>query len=646
MLKNGIFLLVALLLLRGDYSRAAVSLAIRDFSFKSGADQLFVSAHVDGFAENRTSVKLIYRFQFDAEHSIAMSRGADDTFTATIPLANLKPGQMVRWRMEASEADAVARAPQAAPANQTGPIYVGTVAQLPQDATKLPTLHVFAANPSLAASRSGTRGSVFYAGEFYDNVFIRIRGSSTQRLPKKSYKIDFNKGHHFRFDPALRRVSEININSTYSDKAFIRQSLAADFYAKSGVPTPITFPLRLQWNGEFHSISMFVEQPDNDFLIRNGLDKNGALYKMYNAFSEYGRAEKKTRHSEDERDLNSFISSLNRLTGRALDAAIFDNVNVPETLNYHVATILMQNCDVALKNYYLYRDTNGSGEWSIIPWDMDLTFGKHWMVNRSILSDTLVADMDSMAEFGSRGSASHPFAGTREFPPQYAYNGLTDALFRSARFKEMFRRRLRTMMDELLSAPRVENQLDVWESLLSADAEKDRLQWGQYGAAQTLRQALASLKNDYLAPRRQHLFVTHQAANANAFAVPGSYSALLPAAQSSGLRMEFGKVEADPASGDQDEEFIELKNPNASTVDISGWILEGGITHIFDPGTVLPPGSSLYVSPKVQVFRARKSSPSGREGLFVQGNYRGHIKTGELLQLRDSSGTLSAEWKP
>ena len=31
--------------------------------------------------------------------------------------------------------------------------------------------------------------------------------------------------------------------------------------------------------------------------------------------------------------------------------------------------------DLGHKNYYLYRDSDGTGEWAILPWDVDLTLG-------------------------------------------------------------------------------------------------------------------------------------------------------------------------------------------------------------------------------------------------------------------------------
>ena len=78
-------------------------------------------------------------------------------------------------------------------------------------------------------------------------------------------------------------------------------------------------------------------------------------------------------------------------------------------------------------------------------------------------------------------------------------------------------------------------------------------------------------------------------------------------------------------------------------MDISDWRLTGGVDHVFAAGTVLAPNASLYVSPNVTTFRARKMSPKGGEGLFVQGGYRGHLSNfGETLAVLDATGVTNS----
>ena len=95
------------------------------------------------------------------------------------------------------------------------------------------------------------------------------------------------------------------------------------------------------------------------------------------------------------------------------------------------------------------------------------------------------------------------------------------------------------------------------------------------------------------------------------------------------------------ASGKPDEEYIELVNPNLYAVDVSGWRLAGGVEHALLPGTVLVAGGRLYLSPNVHTFRSRKTSLTGGQGRFVQGNYAGHLSSwSEPIRLLDQSGRV------
>ncbi|MEM7392749.1 MAG: hypothetical protein AAF492_10410, partial [Verrucomicrobiota bacterium] len=55
---------------------------------------------------------------------------------------------------------------------------------------------------------------------------------------------------------------------------------------------------------------------------------------------------------------------------------------------------------------------------------------------------------------------------------------------------------------------------------------------------------------------------------------------------------------------------------------------------------MIPSNDVLYVSPEVNAFRARATGPSGGQGLFVRGNYSGHLSTlGETITLRGPDRT-------
>jgi len=393
-------------------------------------------------------------------------------------------------------------------------------------------------------------------------------------------------------------------------------------------------------------VQVFIEEPEEELLEREGLDPDGALYKMYNTFNTGSSAEKKTREWEGRSDLDDFCRSINNTTGSTRHDNIFDRVNLPLTLNYLVATIITHQNDHPHKNHYLYRDSDGSGEWFFMPWDHDLTWGSNW------------TGSDQVPGKPTNVRPSHPFVGKQDCQEwNYHWNKLIDALLNNTTVRQMYLRRLRTVMDEFLKTPGtpshelfIENRIDELVTAMAPDVARDYTKWanpwtwggqGGYPRDQSFEYAIDVLKNDYLAVRRRHLFVTHNVDHAHSYNIAGSYSALIPNAQPANPAIHLASYDYNPASGNQDEEYIQLVNPNTYAVDISGWRLTGGVEHTFLPGTVIVASGGLYVCPSSAAFRARAAYPTGGRGLFVQGNYRGHLSSwGETVDLLTDKGQL------
>ncbi len=593
----------------------------------------------------------------------------DGIHTATIPSQYFGPGDMVRWLVQAVDTRGqMSRAPLF-PHPDDSPEYYGTVVKDPRINTALPVLHWFVENVPASESRSGTRCSVYYLGQFYDNVNIHIRGGSTSGAPKKHFKFRFNHGAKFQYREDAPRVNEFNLNSTYSDKAYLRQNLAFECYDWCGCPGSESFPVRAQRNGEFYGVQIFIEEPEEELLEREGLDPDGALYKMYDTFNPSGGGEKKTRRWENQQDLSDFRRAINHASGTTLHNNLFDRVNLPLTLNYLVATILCHQNDHPHKNHYLYRDSDGSGQWCFLPWDHDLTWGSNWIGSQGgSYGDVIYADDDQVPGRPNVVKPSHPFVGKQDCQEWNSHwNHLIHALLEDDTVRAMFLRRLRTVMDEFLNAPGtpyeqrfIENRIDELYAMMASDVARDYAKWanpwpwgGQEGYVrdQSFGYAIDVIKNDYLAVRRTHLFITHNVDRVASYPIAGSYSAAIPNAQPDDPMILFADCEFNPVSGNQDEEYIALMNPNSYAVDISGWKIAGGVEHTFLPGTVIVSGGGLYVSPNAGAFLRRSSSPKAGEGLFVQGDYRGHLSSwGETLTLLDRNDrvvdTLTYEGDP
>jgi len=252
-----------------------------------------------------------------------------------------------------------------------------------------------------------------------------------------------------------------------------------------------------------------------------------------------------------------------------------------------------------------------------LPWDMDSAFGRGG-VN------------EAQSYFVTAGGI---------------FSGMDNQLIKELHedvpgFREMYLRRLRTLMDQFVQKPGTpssdlyfERRIDELIAQIAPDAQMDYDKWGSwitdpvtgritYGkepeGVPTWQQEIGLLRNAYMPQRRAYLYDSLKQVNGGVELPP----------QVGAPPLKFGRFDAAPESGNENEEFLEIVNPLNTAVDISGWKLTGGVQHTFAPGTVIAAGRSLFVSPDVRAFRARATGPSGGQGLFVQGAYQGHLSNG------------------
>jgi len=229
-------------------------------------------------------------------------------------------------------------------------------------------------------------------------------------------------------------------------------------------------------------------------------------------------------------------------------------------------------------------------------------------------------------------SPSHPLFGDSEHQKwDYLWNRLTDALLKDPDVRQMYYRRLRTLMDDLLVAGRYEARIDQLALLVADEAEADRQKWGWYGADETPAQAITRLKDEYLAPRRTHLFSTHR--------VEGE----IPEAQSADPVVVINELHYNPVDDplDPDDpgdllEFLELYNPSPTeAVDLSGWRVTGlGLT--LPAGAVILPEGYLLVVRNDALFR-----PAYGPERYVAAQYSGKLDGGgERVTLLNRAGLI------
>lgn len=553
----------------------------------------------------------------------ADTAAGDGIFTAIIPIGAIAPGQMLRWKVEATDDSNNTSLSPAYPDPLDSPQYYGTIANDPSvTSSNLPVLHWFTSNPTGATSNSGSRGSVYYLGQFYDNIQADRHGQSTGGFPKKSYDFDFNQGDRFLPFEGGNRAKDINLITNWADKSKTRNTIGYEIMRKAGHPAHYSFPIRVQQNAAFFNTADLVEDGDDRYLDRVGLDGEGALYKMYNRLdSASSGINKKTRKSESSADLAALISGLG-LSGDALLKYGYDNVNISGTINYLAALDMTNNRDHGHKNYYVYRDTNGTGEWRPLVWDIDLCLGRNWRSGPAYFDDVL----------RNNSLRSGPTNRLKEF------------VFEDPILNNLFRRRVRTLMDEMLGSPAapvdyLSNRVNEIVALIDPtddspgsggdDADLDYQKWGSWGNNNAMRPAADRILNEFIPTRRTQLYGLSE----------------IPSAQSPSASILIGAVEFNPASNgataDQSGEYFTLTNPNNFEVDCSNWTITGGVQMTLPAGAVIPRNGTLHVGREAVGFRSRSVSPKADEKSYLVSGYAGQLSArGETLVLSDAQGNV------
>ena len=606
---------------------------------------IVVTAQVTPQGAAIQGVTLHYRIMFGSESTTTMfddglhgdGSAGDGVYGASISSSLSSPGQMVRYYVTATDLNGNdSRFPYFQ--NPETSQYAGTVVADPSVSSQLPIYEWFVQNPNWFRNGDGTNNynttstSLFYGGEFYDNIIANTKGRTSGQDNAPKFELTFPEDHPFFYDPNQERVKKLDLASIYQDPSASRLTLGFEAFREAGSYGPLAFPVHTRMNGNFYRLSIAVERINKPFLDRYDLDNDGAVYKADGVYVDFDNLEpgadigttdgmeKVNREFEESwDDLIALINGV-AVSNPNRQNFLFDNVNLPEVMNSLAIYTITKHYDSATHNYYVYRDSDGSGLWSLIPWDIDLIW------------DRLYEPV-----FG-RTFSGHPFQGSSSFPEWGSdhWNKLIDAIVDSPVTQQMYLRRLRTLMDQILQptstpvANRIlESRIDALVATLSSEATASIAAFGtetggSWGSLTSLSQGVSHLKSR-LNDRRSYLYGL----------------SIIPSAQPEVTNLYIGDYEQNPSSGIQGEEYIQIVNPNNFAVDISGWSLANAVDHSFVPGTVIPAQGSLYVVRNQNAFRARATGPSGGQGLVIQGNYDGGLSTaGEIIELWNNSGSL------
>ncbi len=542
---------------------------------------------------NVTSARVVYRADFAAEQTQVMTAAGGDTFTATLP--GVGAGHLLRYRVVADNANHTSVSPRA----DDTIVYQGVVAASGVT-SDLPVLEWFIADSDYNAIVNNptadiSRGAVLaYDGNVMDNAVVNIRGAASQTTAKPNWKFELPKGHELAIPGHLADpVDEFAMQGDFSDKSHGRPLLSWDAYQTAGVVNTQVFPVRTQKNGQFLGLYTYVDLFDGTWRDREGYDGDQFFKSETGAFSSRAidvRFEKKNPPDNDFAPLSAFLAGV-KLSGNSRRDFLLANADLPELINYAAVTAIIQHVDSSSKNFYLAQDPD-TLRWSIVPWDLDHTFGNTCC--------QVTSKFVTPAEPGDKT------------------NDLMVALLAVPEWRDMYFRRLKTLVGEVLAPGRLENVYDAKVGPAAATAALDFPAW-------------PSGKSLTFSGQRSSLF-----AAINSRRSVFASDSRLPGAQSPAPLVVVNEIQHSPLAGSA-AEFVELYNPSASeSVDLSGWTLTGATDLQIPPGTVILPHATMTFVGDDVTFRSTYGSK-----VFVGGILDGSLSSTGTLTLQRADGSLS-----
>ncbi|MCP4547762.1 MAG: T9SS type A sorting domain-containing protein [bacterium] len=260
--------------------------------------------------------------------------------------------------------------------------------------------------------------TVTYGGYTWPDCRMRIRGDSSRRYDKKSLRVKSDG------EPFLNGLDVMLFNAEWKDPSYTHSILAARVFQEMGYPCFQVEHARLNLNGVYLGLYVRVENIDENFLARVGLDPNGSLYKAtydgatLSIFDDLTlNWEKKTNVELPWDDLFALREQVNAVPDADYHDWAQTTLDYDMYIDHIVANWWLANGSTYYHNYYVYHDIQNTGRWLLLPWDMDKTIDSygplpyHWtskhslpdnpLIERAYICEPIMADLETrMLEVG------------------------------------------------------------------------------------------------------------------------------------------------------------------------------------------------------------------------------------------------------
>ena len=249
-----------------------------------------------------------------------------------------------------------------------------------------------------AARRKYSYTGTFVAddGKVYDHVRFRARGGEWRyAMGKNMWKLDFNRGEHLQArdnlgTPYKAKWEKLNLGACIQQGSYgmrgehgMFEAVGFALFNLVGVEAPRTHWVHFriidgpeenpanQYDGDFWGLYLATEDMDDAFLKEHELP-SGNLYKM-----EFGRPDlhsKSKYATPNNEDVRRFMAACRPSQSESWWRT---NVDLPRYFSYRSIVECIHHYDIGAGKNYFYYHNPANGRWSVLPWDVDLTWGDH-----------------------------------------------------------------------------------------------------------------------------------------------------------------------------------------------------------------------------------------------------------------------------
>lgn len=254
-----------------------------------------------------------------------------------------------------------------------------------QSDLNLPTYYVSISESDLSKIYQSPYSDTYYPAKIsYDHqefiCELRLRGTSSRTLPKKSWKIKFPNNKN------IFSAKKVNFNAEYRDRSIMRNFLTNKLFEFLRQPAPLTSFINLFVNNQYYGVFSQVEELEEDFLKRYNL-MVGSIYKARNHQANFAPLikyenyfstwDKQVGNSNDYSDLLALLNKLMFYSASEFDSEILNDLDIENIISYFAIEFVIVGFDSFTKNYNLYFEPL-TNKIKLFPWDNDATFGNLW----------------------------------------------------------------------------------------------------------------------------------------------------------------------------------------------------------------------------------------------------------------------------